>query len=118
MPGVRAWGDEFNPVFQKDAIEARDQENKNGLFEKKGIVNILAISCGGGDGAFGAGLYDSSPNREASKPSPLPRSARSSALPSRVRLHFSIGLHYQSGFNHHMTVNACTLRLLPEERQV
>ena len=56
MPGVRAWGDEFSPIFQKDAIEARDQENKNGLFEKKGIVNILAISGGGGDGAFGAGL--------------------------------------------------------------
>ena len=56
MPGVRAWGDEFSPVFQKDAIEARDQENKNGLFEKKGIVNILAISGGGGNGAFGAGL--------------------------------------------------------------
>ena len=56
MPGVRAWGDEFSPVFQKDAIEARDQENKNGLFEKKGIVSILAISGGGGDGAFGAGL--------------------------------------------------------------
>ena len=56
MPGVRAWGDEFSPVFQKDAIEARDQENQNGLFEKGGIVNILAISGGGGDGAFGAGL--------------------------------------------------------------
>ena len=56
MPGVRAWGDEFSPVFQKDAIEARDQQNNNGLFEKKGIVNILAISGGGGNGAFGAGL--------------------------------------------------------------
>ena len=56
MPGVRAWGDEFSPVFQKDAIEAREQQNKNGLFEKRGIVSILAISGGGGNGAFGAGL--------------------------------------------------------------
>ena len=56
MPGVRAWGDEFSPVFQKDAIEAREQQNKSGLFEKGGVVNILAISGGGGDGAFGAGL--------------------------------------------------------------
>ena len=53
-----------------------------------------------------------------SKPSTLPRNARSSVLPSRVRLHLSIGLHCQSGFKHHITVNACTLRLLPEERQV
>lgn len=53
-----------------------------------------------------------------SKPSALPRNARSSALPSRVRLHLSIGLHCQSGFRHHIAVNACTPRLLPEERQV
>jgi len=44
--------------------------------------------------------------------------AHSYALPSRVRLHLSIGLHCPSGFKHHITVNACTLRLLPEERQV
>ena len=37
MPGVRAWGDEFSPVFQKDAIEAREQQNKNGLFEKRAL---------------------------------------------------------------------------------
>ena len=53
-----------------------------------------------------------------SKPSSLPRNARSSVLPSRARLHLSIGLHCRSGFKHHITVNACTLRLLPEERQV
>src|SRR5664279_1204613 len=41
-----------------------------------------------------------------SKPSTLPRNARSSALPSRARLHLSIGLHCQSGFKHHITVNA------------
>jgi len=53
-----------------------------------------------------------------SKPSTLPRNARSSVLPSRARLHLSSGLHCWSGFKHHITVNACTLRLLPEERQV
>ena len=53
-----------------------------------------------------------------SKPSTLPRNARSSVLPSRDRLHLSIGLHCQSGFKHHITVNACTPRLLPEEWQV
>jgi len=54
-----------------------------------------------------------------SKPSStLPRNARSSVLPSRALLHLSIGLHCLSGFKHHIAVNACTLRLLPEERQV
>ena len=56
MPGVRAWGDEFSPVFQQDALAAREQEKHSGLFEKEPIVNVLAISGGGGDGAFGAGL--------------------------------------------------------------
>ncbi len=56
MPDVRAWGDEFSPVFQKDALVAREQEKQSGLFEKQPIVNVLAISGGGGDGAFGAGL--------------------------------------------------------------
>ena len=56
MPGVRAWGDEFSPVFQKDAIDSKAQEKRSGLYEEGGTVNILAISGGGGDGAFGAGL--------------------------------------------------------------
>ncbi len=56
IPNVRAWGDEFSPVFQKDAFVAREQEKQSGLFDKEPIVNVLAISGGGGDGAFGAGL--------------------------------------------------------------
>jgi hypothetical protein len=56
MPGVRAWGDEFSPIFQKDLIESIRQEQRSGLFQEGGTVDILAISGGGGDGAFGAGL--------------------------------------------------------------
>ena len=56
FPNVRAWGDEFSPVFQKDAKLAKEQEKQSGLYEAGGKVNILAISGGGGDGAFGAGL--------------------------------------------------------------
>lgn len=56
MPGVRAWGDEFSPVFQKDVIESVRQEERSGLFKPGDTIGILAISGGGGDGAFGAGL--------------------------------------------------------------
>ena len=56
MPGVRAWGDEFSPIFQKDLVKSIGQEERSGLFQEGGTVDILAISGGGGDGAFGAGL--------------------------------------------------------------
>ena len=56
MPGVRAWGDEFSPVFQQDIVESIRQEKRLGLFQEGDAVSILAISGGGGDGAFGAGL--------------------------------------------------------------
>jgi hypothetical protein len=56
MPGVRAWGDQFSQVFQDDMIESIRQEHRSGLFEASRYVDILAVSGGGGDGAFGAGL--------------------------------------------------------------
>jgi predicted patatin/cPLA2 family phospholipase len=56
MPGVRAWGDEYSPEFQKDITESIEQEKRSGLFVEGDTVSILAISGGGGDGAFGAGL--------------------------------------------------------------
>lgn len=56
IPNVRVWGDEFSPVFQKDMIESIQQERKSGLFHEGDTVSVLAISGGGGDGAFGAGL--------------------------------------------------------------
>jgi predicted acylesterase/phospholipase RssA len=58
MPGVRAWGDAFSPEFQKDMIESVAQEKAGGLFKDGDTVSILAISGGGGDGAFGAGLIN------------------------------------------------------------
>ena len=56
MPGARVWGDAFSPVFQADIIESIRQEQRSGLFKEGDTVSILAISGGGGDGAFGAGL--------------------------------------------------------------
>lgn len=56
MPGVRAWGDEFSPAFQRDIVDSIRQEERSGLFRQNGTVDFLAISGGGGDGAFGAGL--------------------------------------------------------------
>jgi len=56
MSGVRAWGDEFSPVFQQDIVKSVHQEHRSGLFKKGDTVSILAISGGGGDGAYGAGL--------------------------------------------------------------
>jgi predicted patatin/cPLA2 family phospholipase len=56
MPHVRVWGDEFSPVFQQDMIDSVHQEKQSGLFHEGDTVSILAISGGGGDGAFGAGL--------------------------------------------------------------
>lgn len=56
MPGVRTWGDEFSTLFQQDMIESIRQEERSGLFKEGDTVSALAISGGGGDGAFGAGL--------------------------------------------------------------
>lgn len=56
IPNARVWGDEFGPVFQKDMIESARKEERSGLFHEGDTVSILAISGGGGDGAFGAGL--------------------------------------------------------------
>jgi hypothetical protein len=56
MPNVRVWGDEFSAVFQNDMIASIEQEKRSGLFKEGDTVSVLAISGGGGDGAFGAGL--------------------------------------------------------------
>ena len=57
MPAVRAWGDEVSEVFTEFALESVKQE-KAALgkdFVKKPAV-FLALSGGGDDGAFGAGV--------------------------------------------------------------
>jgi hypothetical protein len=56
MPGVRAWGDQYNKSFEQCAAESPEQEKaaKNGELEP--VVNVLALSGGGAEGAFGAGI--------------------------------------------------------------
>ena len=57
MPGVRAWGDEVSEVFTEFTIEAARQERAAfGDAIAKTPVSFLALSGGGDDGAFGAGL--------------------------------------------------------------
>lgn len=59
MPGVRAWGNEFSPLFQADMVESIRQAravDPRGVVGPDGYVNVLTISGGGADGAFGAGL--------------------------------------------------------------
>ncbi len=59
MPGIRTWGDEFSPLFQADVVESIKQAravDSRGLVGPDGCISALAISGGGADGAFGAGL--------------------------------------------------------------
>ena len=57
MPGVRAWGDEVSEVFTEFALEATRQERAAfGDEVVKTPLTFLALSGGGDDGAFGAGL--------------------------------------------------------------
>lgn len=61
MVGVRAWGGEFSPRFQADLIASIRQEpvgafplNEQGL----PVYHGLALSGGGSNGAFGAGILN------------------------------------------------------------
>ena len=57
MPGVRAWGDEVSEVFTEFALESVQQEQAAyGRELAKRPVSFLALSGGGDDGAFGAGV--------------------------------------------------------------
>lgn len=60
MPAVRYWGDNDAGDFQRDVFESvrREQEamQQERLFGPLPPANFLAISGGGEDGAFGAGL--------------------------------------------------------------
>jgi hypothetical protein len=59
IPGVRAWGDEYSDLFQKDLIKSIHQEAE-GDFPLKAdgstSYRALALSGGGENGAFGAGI--------------------------------------------------------------
>ena len=61
MPGIRAWGGEFSPEFQRDAVEAVKQEQAAAAGAEPGMplqFAALALSGGGADGAFGAGFLN------------------------------------------------------------
>jgi hypothetical protein len=53
-PGVRAWGDEFSPAFQKSVVDSVAEVNA--AYGADAPTDVLAISGGGAHGAFAAGL--------------------------------------------------------------
>ena len=53
-PGVRAWGDAFSPDFQQSVIDSFRQVQA--AYGDDPPRDILALSGGGADGAFGAGF--------------------------------------------------------------
>ncbi|MGB9602943.1 MAG: patatin-like phospholipase family protein [Verrucomicrobiia bacterium] len=54
LPEVRAWGNQKNDAFQKSMLDSFDQELQSGEMTKE--INVLALSGGGDDGAYGAGF--------------------------------------------------------------
>jgi predicted acylesterase/phospholipase RssA len=57
MPGVRAWGDEISEVFTEFALKSAQQERAvYGVEVFNRPISFLALSGGGDDGAFGAGV--------------------------------------------------------------
>jgi hypothetical protein len=56
LPGIRAWGDTYSESLQQSAIESVKQEMAANDGKLEPEVNFLALSGGGGDGAFGAGI--------------------------------------------------------------
>lgn len=56
MSGVRAWGDEYSKSFEQSAVESIVQEKAANNGELEPVVYVLALSGGGAEGAFGAGI--------------------------------------------------------------
>jgi len=59
MPGVRTWGGMADPAFQQDIADSIAQvarAGNSGTVDAEGYVNLLAISGGSSDGAYGVGL--------------------------------------------------------------
>ena len=59
MTGVRTWAFEHSPIFEEDLIASVKQElsySSAGHNDSTGHFNILALSGGGANGAFGAGI--------------------------------------------------------------
>ena len=55
-PGIRAWGDEHSPAFQQAVIDSVAQTRRAFGDGPGQPVDVLALSGGGSNGAFGAGL--------------------------------------------------------------
>jgi hypothetical protein len=61
MPNIRAWGDTDSTVLQHSLVESIHQAraiDPRGVVDTTGHVNVLALSGGGANGAFGAGLLN------------------------------------------------------------
>jgi len=56
IPYARFWGDEVPDHLMERLSEARDQAKQHGMDTELEDINSLAISGGGANGAFGAGL--------------------------------------------------------------
>lgn len=59
-PGIRSWGGESNPAFARLLLASiqreREELARQGVTEELPRAEFLAISGGGADGAFGAGM--------------------------------------------------------------
>jgi predicted acylesterase/phospholipase RssA len=56
LPDVRDWADVRSKIFLKSALESLKQEKAANHGKLQPVFYALALSGGGGDGAFGAGL--------------------------------------------------------------
>jgi predicted acylesterase/phospholipase RssA len=56
LPGARAWGDENSKSFEQSAIESIEQEQAANHGKLAPVLHVLALSGGGAEGAFGAGI--------------------------------------------------------------
>jgi len=56
MLGVRAWGDQYSKSFGQSAAESVEQERAANNGELEPEIHVLALSGGGAEGAFGAGI--------------------------------------------------------------
>ncbi len=56
MPGIRDWGDVHSENLEQSALESVKQEMAANQGKLEPEADFLALSGGGGDGAFGAGI--------------------------------------------------------------
>ncbi len=61
IPDARDWGDKPSEIFQKDLVKSmrqRIQHDPSVLTDNDATVDILALSGGGGDGAYSVGILN------------------------------------------------------------